>query len=70
MGHTFGTHCLKTLKVNIKSRKLLYKFKDWKGVQVLHVNAIFTVVKNIQSAVTCSKLTMGTLEQGVKYVQS
>ena len=23
-----------------------------------------------QSAITCSKLTIGTLEQGVKYVQS
>ena len=28
------------------------------------------LVKSSQPAITCSKLTMETLEQGVKYVQS
>ena len=48
IGHTYGTHCPKTLckhyiyKLAICNSKIL-----WKSGQVLHVNAIFTAVKNL-----------------------
>ena len=36
----------------------------------LHQPEIVANGQNSQPAITCSKLTIGTLEQGVKYVQS
>ena len=35
-----------------------------------HLQIIFLVKVNTQPAITCSKLTIETLEQSVKYVQS
>ena len=38
-----------------------------------YLKQVFSMQSNFilpQSALTCSKLTVGTLEQGVKYVQS
>ena len=38
---------------------------------VLHLKkSVLTPTQRTQSAITCSKLTVETLEQGVKYVQS
>ena len=41
--------------------------KITRNVDLLH---FFLEIATPQPAITCSKLTIGTLEEGVKYVQS
>ena len=44
---------------------------EWSAARVVHYDiALLTKVYTAQPAFTCSKLTIETLEQGVKYVQS
>ena len=48
-----------------KSIKLLSTIR-----RLLRSNLVYKEEKSTQPAFTCSKLTIETLEQGVKYVQS
>ena len=50
---------------------LLWKVKrsEMKIKKYISFWSIFLIKKHTQSAVSCSKLTMKTLEQGVKYIQ-
>ena len=47
-----------------------YSFIYWKLVIQISFQGIDLSVVHSQPAITCSKLTIETLEQGVKYVQS
>ena len=54
LDEAFSPHIKDTLKVYFWQRNIL----------------LYTTTLNTQPAFTCSKLTLETLEQGVKYVQS
>ena len=47
------------------SKKILYQYFFVSILSLHSTKALLT-----QPVITCSKLTIGTLEQGVKYVQS
>ena len=51
---------------------LVSKYLNWlhKNMVQNQIKEIRKSAKYIQSAFACSKLTIGTIEQGVKYVQS
>ena len=51
-----------------RNQKLSLIIAQYNFLSVYHQKVIFFV--HPQPAITCSKLTKGTLEQGVKYVQS
>ena len=54
------------LKIRIDTQKL--RFQYHRHIDTLHMRLMFWVKTDIaQLAFTCSKLTLDTLEQGVKY---
>ena len=50
---------MKYCKVNVTAQQINFSIKDF-----------FCKCDQAQSAFTCSKLTIETLEQGVKYIQN
>ena len=50
--------------INIEKYNLLFKIRKY------YIRIIFVLMAISQPAFTCSKLTIETLEKGVKYVQN
>ena len=55
---------LKAVKVNLCFHKKLFTYKSHWELEF----EVFWIVRTSQPAITCSKLTKETLEQGVKYI--
>ena len=60
------TICLKLVGLAVKGLTEIY----YKYTNSLYYTIQSSIVQSAQPAITCSKLTMETLEQGMKYVQS
>ena len=67
--HILPNHTTTPKQIGI-FKKLRKKMVNFMQKQWLHTAASFNTGNLPQSAITCSKLTIETLEQGVKYVQS
>ena len=52
-----------------KRQRKVQKFEYFE-IEIIFLGNIKKALSAPQSAITCSKLTIETLEQGVKYVQS
>ena len=59
------THMMSIFHI-VRIQLLLYSFQRF----VTNYTILSTIFAVFQPAITCSKLTIETLEQGVKYVQS
>ena len=67
---TFYKLLVKKHKIVLEKACFQRGFEFFKNISFIKKNVEHQKNKSTQPAITCSKLTIETLEQGVKYVQS